>query len=81
MKFINILFQGLYCSEECQKEDWAEHKKECKKIQRKRKQRKEEKKKEERRKEDKRKEEMKKNEEADVECSSKMEELKITEVD
>ena len=41
--FIKLYFQGLYCSAECQKENWKQHAGFCKERRKRRKQRKEEK--------------------------------------
>ena len=43
MFFSQLYFQGLYCSAECQKENWELHRDFCKERRRKRKERKEEK--------------------------------------
>ena len=79
--FNNISFQGRYCSDECQKGGWAEHKKECKEMRRERKKRKEEKKKDKIRQEEQREEEKKENSQTGAECRSKMETFESTEVD
>ena len=87
MLFYTADFQGLYCSAECQKENWEQHRGFCKERRKKRKQRREEKSKKDGkgggglgqggRGKQKKEEELAEEEE----CNSKMEALTFSEVD